>query len=219
MKGFLKKDLALLRNTGKAYLAVVGMGIVLSLINKEMRSFSSSFIMIMLALAGASTLSYDDFENGMPFLMVLPASRKTYIKEKYLICFLTGAVGLAVAFVLGLVVFRQPLIHGEEPMLFVFPVFFAIAGIMTAVMIPTRLKFGPEKSRVVAMGSVVAVFILAFGIGQVCKMLSVDLNALIAAVQENIPKLAIVLGGIGFYLVTMLISYGISVKVLEKKEF
>ena len=50
MKGFLKKDLALLYNTGKVYLAVIAMGIVLGLVNKEMRSFSSSFIMIMLAL-------------------------------------------------------------------------------------------------------------------------------------------------------------------------
>lgn len=82
MKGFLKKDLALLRNTGKVYFAVVGMGIILGLVNKEMRSFSSSFIMIMLALTGVSTLSYDDFENGMPFLMSLPVSRKTCVKEK-----------------------------------------------------------------------------------------------------------------------------------------
>ena len=50
MRGFLKKDLALLYNTGKVYLAVIAMGIVLGLVNKEMRSFSSSFIMIMLEM-------------------------------------------------------------------------------------------------------------------------------------------------------------------------
>lgn len=71
--------------------------------------------------------------------------QKTYIKEKYLICFLSGAVGLVIAAVLGSVIFKMPLIHGEEPMLFVFPVYFAIAEIMTAVMIPTRIKFGPEN--------------------------------------------------------------------------
>ena len=173
MKGFLKKDLALLYNTGKVYLAVIAMGIVLGLVNKEMRSFSSSFIMIMLALAGASTLSYDDFENGMPFLISLPVSKKTYIKEKYLICFLSGAVGLVIAAVLGSVIFKMPLIHGEEPMLFVFPVYFAIAEIMTAVMIPTRIKFGPEKSRIVGMGFVVAIFLASFCIGYLFKLFSV----------------------------------------------
>ena len=59
MKGFLKKDLALLYNTGKVYLAVIAMGIVLGLVNKEMRSFSSSFIMIMLAQETDTTLSYN----------------------------------------------------------------------------------------------------------------------------------------------------------------
>ena len=112
MKGFLKKDLALLYNTGKVYLAVIAMGIVLGLVNKEMRSFSSSFIMIMLAFAGASTLSYDDF-----------------------------------------------------------------------------------------------------------KLFSVDIDALIRDAQENIPKLALVLGVMVFCMVIMLISYTFSVKALEKKEF
>ena len=156
MKGFLKKDLALLYNTGKVYLAVIAMGIVLGLVNKEMRSFSSSFIMIMLALAGASTLSYDDFENGMPFLISLPVSKKTYIKE---------------------------------------------------------------KSRIVGMGFVVAIFLASFCIGYLFKLFSVDIDALIRDAQENIPKLALVLGVMGFCMVIMLISYTFSVKALEKKEF
>lgn len=219
MKGFLKKDLALLYNTGKVYLAVVGMGIVLGLVNKEMRSFSSSFLMIMLALTGVSTLSYDDFENGMPFLMSLPVSRKTYVKEKYLICFLSGAVGLILAAVLGIVIFRMPLIHGEEPLLFVFPVYFAIAEIMTAVMIPTRIKFGPEKSRIVGIGFAVGIFLVIFCIGHLFKLFSVDTDALIRAARQNIPGLAIVLGVMAFYLAIMLISYMFSVKALEKKEF
>lgn len=219
MKGLLKKDLALLRNTGKVYVAVVGMQIVLGFVSKEMRSFSSSFIMIMLALAGISTLSYDDFENGMPFLMTLPVSRKTYVKEKYLVCFLSGAAGLVLAAVLGIVIFKMPLLHGEEPLLFVFPVYFAIAEIMTAVMIPTRIKFGPEKSRVVGMGIVVAIFLAVFGIGSFLELLSVDTDALIRAAQENISGPAIVLGVIAFYIAIMLISYMFSVKALEKKEF
>ena len=37
--------------------------------------------------------------------------------------------------------------------------------------------------------------------------------------QENIPKLALVLGVMGFCMVIMLISYTFSVKALEKKEF
>ena len=219
MKGFLKKDLALLRNTGKVYFAVVGMEIILGLVNKEMRSFSSSFIMIMLALTGVSTLSYDDFENGMPFLMSLPVSRKTYVKEKYLLCFLAGIVGLIISAILGIVIFKMPLIQGEEPLLFVFPVYFAIAEIMTAVMIPTRIKFGPERSRIVGIGLVIAVFLVIFCIGYFLKQFSVDTDALIRAAQENIPGLVIVLGMIVLYIVIMLISYMFSVTALEKKEF
>ena len=83
MKGFLKKDLALLYNTGKVYLAVIAMGIVLGLVNKEMRSFSSSFIMIMLALAGASTtFPMMILKNGMPFLNKSSCQQKNLYKRK-----------------------------------------------------------------------------------------------------------------------------------------
>ena len=94
-----------------------------------------------------------------------------------------------------------------------------IAEIMTAVMIPTRIKFGPEKSRIVGMGFVVAIFLASFCIGYLFKLFSVDIDALIRDAQENIPKLALVLGVMVFCMVIMLISYTFSVKALEKKEF
>ena len=89
MKGLLKKDLALLANTAKVYLAVIAMGIFLGIIKQDMRNFVLSWSVIMLGITGLSTISYDDFDNGMPFLMTLGVSRKTYVKEKYLLCYMT----------------------------------------------------------------------------------------------------------------------------------
>lgn len=69
------------------------------------------------------------------------------------------------------------------------------------------------------MGFVVAIFLASFCIGYLFKLFSVDIDALIRDAQENIPKLALVLGVMGFCMVIMLISYTFSVKALEKKEF
>ena len=157
-----------------------------------------------------------DFENGMPFLISLPVSKKTYIKEKYLICFLSGAVGLVIAAVLGSVIFKMPLIHGEEPMLFVFPVYFAIAEIMTAVMIPTRIKFGPEKSRIVGMRFVCSDFSGQFLYRISFKAVFCEHRRSYQRRPRKYPQAGRV-GRYGFCMVIMLISYTFSVKALEKK--
>ncbi len=50
MKGLLKKDLALLANTGKIYVGVSLFCMVLGLVNEDMRDFSLSFLVIMFSL-------------------------------------------------------------------------------------------------------------------------------------------------------------------------
>ena len=44
MKGLLKKDLALLANTGKSYVGVLLFCMVLGLVNGEMKQFSLGFL-------------------------------------------------------------------------------------------------------------------------------------------------------------------------------
>lgn len=36
------------------------------------------------AMIAVGTLSYDETDNGLAFLMTLPVDRKTYVREKYL---------------------------------------------------------------------------------------------------------------------------------------
>lgn len=161
MKGLLKKDLALLANIGKIYVGVSLFCMVLGLVNEDMRDFSLSFLVIMFSLAAPSTLSYDEFDNGMPWLMTLSADRSVYAKEKYLLSILLGLAGAVVAVILGALVFRiNPFQGGSDSQIAILVAFFFTSGLMLAVMIPAKLKFGPEKSRIIAMGMVIAVWIV-----------------------------------------------------------
>lgn len=217
MKGLLKKDLALLRNTGKAYLVIVLIELIFGLFNKEMQSFTMGFATIMISMAGLSTLSYDDFENGILFLMSLPVSRKTYIREKYLFCFLCGVAGWLISLVLAVAVFGKTLL-GSDFFIAEASCFLTTAGVMTAVMISARIRFGPEKSRVVGMAIIMVLCILGYVGKFIIDALSVDVDVLIRAGQR-LPDSWILLGIIGIYVLVMLISYLYSVHVFEKKEF
>ena len=146
MKGLLKKDLALLANTGKIYVGVSLFCMVLGLVNEDMRDFSLSFLVIMFSLAAPSTLSYDEFDNGMPWLMTLSADRSVYAKEKYLLSILLGLAGAVVAVILGVLVFQiNPFQGGSDSQIAILVAFFFTSGLMLAVMIPAKLKFGLGK--------------------------------------------------------------------------
>ncbi len=219
MKGLLKKDLALLANTAKVYLAVIAMGIFLGIIKQDMRNFVLSWSVVMLGITGVSTISYDDFDNGMPFLMTLAVSRKTYVKEKYFLCYLSALAGCLISLAVGCLIFGMNPIDAEgESLLAFLSLFFTTAGIMLSFMIPIRLRFGPEQSRVVGIGLVVIIWIVVFGMTRIIKFLPASIKGILDKIGNASDGL-VVLGSFLIFIVASGISYGYSVRVLEKKEF
>lgn len=219
MKGLLKKDLALLANTGKIYVGVSLFCMVLGLVNEDMRDFSLSFLVIMFSLAAPSTLSYDEFDNGMSWLMTLSADRSVYAKEKYLLSILLGLAGAVVAVILGVLVFQiNPFQGGSDSQIAILVAFFFTSGLMLAVMIPAKLKFGSEKSRVIVMGLVIAVWIVVFAGKYLLESLGINLSGAIESL-EKISNAAVILVLLAFYGICMSVSYFCSARILEKKEF
>lgn len=218
MKGLLKKDLVLLLNTGKSYVAVILIGIVIGRINEGMRNFSTSFAVIMLSMAGLSTLSYDDFDNGLPFLMTLSPTRKTYIREKYLLCFLAGMAGCVLSVVIHILVFGGAVFQDGENLLLNNLLFFATAGTLFSLMIPARLKFGPEKYRVVSMGVLLVSWVVAFGGVALLKALSINPEQLLKALGR-LPEAAFLAAVLAVCGAVATASYLCSLHILEKKQF
>ncbi|MBP5669248.1 MAG: ABC-2 transporter permease [Lachnospiraceae bacterium] len=90
MKGLLIKDYLTIAKQKKLAVLYVFVAIMLSF------SMDSSFIVSYFSLIGSllvlTTLTYDSFDNGYPFLMSLPVTAKTYVYAKYLFSFL-GLLG------------------------------------------------------------------------------------------------------------------------------
>ena len=84
MKGFFIKDLHLMLNQKKMLVMFFVIGLLLTISNSDM-SFAVSYTMFVMAIMASGTISYDTFENGMAYLMVLPAKRRDYVMEKYIL--------------------------------------------------------------------------------------------------------------------------------------
>ena len=101
MKGLLIKDYKLMLGQ-KSFLGMAALMAVLYLIIYKDPIVAVVFITVMCTMFTVSTLSYDEYENGMAYLFTLPISRNIYVLEKYAFalvnCIVTGVIMYAMAY-------------------------------------------------------------------------------------------------------------------------
>ncbi len=220
MKGLLIKDLKLMTRQKSMLFMVLAIIVFFPALEMD-PGFIVTYAMILLLFMTVSTVSYDDFDNGMPFLFTLPVDRKTYVLEKYVL----GLSAAVIAWI-GSVLINVAYIFilGEnaggsiKDILVSAALIFPVALIMWEVLLPMQLKFGAEKARIVIF--VVAGVIAAMGVivSKIAEGSSEKLNEL----MEMVNKLGPWQIGIAFFAVTiigLLISCACSVRIMEKKEY
>ena len=180
-------------------------------------SFSLGYMMVVSAMLVVTTISYDYFENGMSFMFTLPISRKSYVVEKYVLALLVELVmaGFSVLIQVGSILLGNP---ADWMVLLITGVgCFVAAMLLLAVYIPVYIKCGPEKSRIVIF---IVVGIVAVGTYLVAKVEAVQklLEQLIEALSK-MSAMQITVIGVAIFVLVMLASVGISIRMLEKKEF
>lgn len=218
MKGLLVKDFRLMKGQ-KNFLVLLFIMIAFVFISGMDASFFMGYLPFLLMIVAMSTITYDEFDNGMAFLMVLPISRKLYVQEKYLFGGVLGFTGLASAFVLFLI----SEINKGSSMTFtqyvlLFLCFLAFVILFLCLMIPIQLKFGSEKGRIV-------LFIIFFGIIGMVYLVSKITDKIPAQVIEvfrgiqKLPFGILAALAVGIYILALFISLKISLGIMEKKEW
>ena len=85
MKGLFVKDIELMKQQKQYFILVIVMGVILNLAGSGSVSFAIGYFTFVTAIFAITTISYDEFDNGLAFLMTLPVTRKQYVAEKYLL--------------------------------------------------------------------------------------------------------------------------------------
>lgn len=97
MKGLLIKDFKLLKKRGIFLLLLV---ILFATTGRS--EFVVGLASLIMGVFSITTISYDEFENGMPFIFTLPVRRKDYVREKYIFGFAIIAAAWIIMSALGL---------------------------------------------------------------------------------------------------------------------
>jgi len=205
MAGLVEKDFRLIWCNKQALIFLLIIGVVIGLQNEAVILGWLPFAISILLI---NTVTYDELDKGYGFLMTLPIDAETYVREKYFFCLTGGTVSWLVAAGLYMILEMKQQIP-------VVLVFLPVTALLIALLIPLQLVSGVEKSRVVISGA--------------CGVMGASVIAFAELVKTNVLSAfsflnqmnGWILAGIAVVVTVLLIllSYAISVRIMEKKEF
>ena len=175
--------------------------------------------MMMFSFFTLSTLSYDEYENGAAYLFTLPITRKDYVVEKYLFGFLTSTVPCVVISVVFYVVLAAMGSATDPVEYFVgSAMVLPIAWLILALEIPVQLKFGREKSRIAILIPLGVVAVIVMLVVRLCDAAGIGKPEIIDQISNVNGGVILAIAAVVF-VVLLWISYTISCRIVEKKQF
>ncbi len=226
MKTLLVKDYRILMTQKKSLIFILAIGILMVVSTMEI-DFLVGYMMMLAMIMSAGTINYDELDKGMSFLMTLPASRKDYAIEKYVLTLVNTVLCGTVMFVIYLVT-KGFINWGFETVEMLSVTVGWIGGIILAssVLLPLYMKFSAEKRRVIVL---ILWGIVAAIIYSIQKILTMASNGEggggMAAVNDLTAKLevlnpvVIVAGMFGVVVLCFAVSVLTSIRIIQKKEY
>lgn len=214
MKGLFVKDIELMKQQKQFFILVVVMGVILNLAGSG--SFATGYFTFVTAIFAITTISYDEFDNGLAFLMTLPVTRKQYVAEKYLLGAGLTAAAWGIATITGVICKGVAELQGclSEKIIGTL-IYIPLALLMLAVSLPLVIHFGAEKGRYIAM--VMWAIIIAV-VYTLIKTMGLSADA-VGAWLNGLNRGMVLAGAVLFTVIVYMGSFGIGVRLMEKKEF
>lgn len=217
MKGLLVKDLQFMLSQKTFFIMIITLGAALSFLTGS-AGFVVGYIVFILGFFTLNTITFDEMENGFSYLFTLPISRKIYVLEKYVYGILASALATVVAVALG--VASNFIIHqsATTDILITGAFSFGMVCVFLALNIPIHLRFQGEKARMVLIMLMAAFLGIVVFLAN-SNVLSGETFANTIALVTGWGIILRVLALIAAFAVMFFISYLISVRVMNKKEF
>lgn len=214
MKALWIKDLRLILRQQKTIAFLFIPMILLITIMGDNPMVSILYTVFVFPALPISTISYDSYENGMPWLLALPISRKEYVKEKYILALSVSILANILAS--GLYLLSRVIMGKEIDLIGNLGISLLAQSaviIYCALVLPVNIRFGSEKGRIIMILMIMLLSGIIGGVGGTVT----GSNAVIAAGAFNLLEAMIVLLVIS--CIVLIISYIVCVRWIEKKEY
>ena len=179
---------------------------------------ATAFLSIYAVLMGAMTILsitvLDDAVSFNRFALTMPVSERTLIKSKYFLFIITVSIGAALALLISGMAALLPVEMNQEfnwqdilPSVTIF-----VVG--TSITFPVILYKGAEKGRYAYMAVMFGIGGIVYAALKLCEKYHISLYAL-----EMIPNELFVGMLAGICVISLVISYFVSLRLVQKKEW
>lgn len=222
MRGLLTKDFTFYKNQRQFIIIILIVGFLLMLGNGKNGlynvdyTFCISYITTALTVLSINTISYDECDNGLAHIFTLPITRKQYVLEKYVLSLITMMASLIIT-AIAVLLFSDRLINGEE-WFEAMVITVGISVVFLSLMIPLNIKFGAQKARTALFAMIAIVYSIAYILLKASGILKINLSG-IDDFMARANTVTATITCIAAYIIIMVSSYFISVKIIEKKEY
>lgn len=213
MKGLLMKDLKLIKARGLVVLFVV-VGYALLQLGTGNFEMSVGFTTLLFSIFSITSITYDEYENGMPFLFTLPITRKEYVREKYVFGFLLATVTWVVMSVVGLIYecfVRMDGVGALPEKLAFTGTYLLVVYFMVSFEIAMKLKFA-ERSGLATM-------IVMAVMGVLIMLVYTTFNLSTEIMIAEFFGVGLLIGIAAVFVVMMFGLYRWSIRIMETREF
>jgi len=209
MLGLMKKDLLMIKCNLKLIVIMFIAFTFMTLNNNMNMFFMPSFISVIVFI---STFSYDEYNNWNSYLVTLPNGRKRVVISKYVTSFFLCLLSILITIILSVIIgILNNKLDLEIILSGMIGCFFSLV-VLQAIMYPFIFKYGVEKARI---GIFVGVFSISIISGLISKQIDIVVCKSIISFFNQYYMLIIPFAS----LIILLISYEISKKIYENKEF
>ncbi|MCM1155227.1 MAG: ABC-2 transporter permease [Roseburia sp.] len=220
MKGFLVKDIRVIWHSSRIFLIMLVV-MLLAARQAERYSFIIGYVTMIGFLLAITTVSYDEQDKSIVYLMTLPAGRKVYVLEKYVLMFGCGLLGAAVSSLFCMALYRGIAMQILKETVLIY----VLMALVQLIMMPLQLKFGGEKGRMVLIALLAVAMVVITSLDDVLRFFFGSYEAGISTLKglaQGIlaqPPVVIALTVLTVCFICLAVSYLISRKTVENREF
>jgi len=220
MKGLLIKDYKIITHNRKMFIILLIVQL-LALQNYNGYSFLIGYTAMIFILLVLNTISMDEYYKSYPFLMTMPFRRETYVAEKYVLMLGFSFLGAALSTLFCI------LLHREMAQILLLDgiAVYTVLALFQLLMLPIQLKFGGERGRIVLIGLLACITVIATSFNQFLSNIFGMPGNIGNSIQNavtgflSLPAGAIALIVLCAFIVCLIASYCSSLHIMRKKEF
>lgn len=202
MGGLILKDLYGLKQQLKIYIIIAVVWLLIAVTTRDM-SFFSGLVMMFTFLVPITSLAYDEKSRFDAYALTMPVKRSDIVLSKYLLSLICGAVCALAGFFVNVICMNDIFETTVVTLILL-----CVGIFFSSIVLPLLFRFGVEKGRTIMMAVLLLPVILALLFSKFD--VAIPENEFIKYSLLFVPVIT---------AVVFFVSFQISKKIYEKKEF